>query len=89
MIRGVLEERAPNHVDEVRKMEFGKIDEYVELSRVLRMNEVANKNARSLTASIQEDVGVIRECPFIRKELSEQAQGLFFDIKTGVLNKVA
>jgi hypothetical protein len=36
-----------------------------------------------------DDVEWIRRSPYIRKELKERTQGMSFDIKTGLLKKIA
>jgi carbonic anhydrase len=38
--------------------------------------------------SVRYDLEVVRNSPYIRKELKDSARGFVFDIKTGLLNPV-
>lgn len=42
----------------------------------------------SLEQSVRDDINVLRESKFIRKELADRSVGFIYDLKTGQLNKV-
>ncbi|KAG7008631.1 hypothetical protein G7Y79_00005g017720 [Physcia stellaris] len=42
-----------------------------------------------LEQSVRDDLAVLRESPLVRKELAENAAGFVFDVKTGILSRVA
>jgi carbonic anhydrase len=42
----------------------------------------------SLEQSVRDDIAILKENPYIRKELADRAVGFVYDLKTGLLTPV-
>ena len=83
-VREMLRKRAPERAEEIEKMEFGEIKEYV-LRTADRSKNLANWLC-SVDASVREDVAFLKGQQFLSKET--EIVGYNLDVKTGLLTEV-
>lgn len=85
-VRKMLKERVPDKAAEIDQMKFGEILEYETSPPPDGYRMAMLTVRRSVDESIREDLKVLRESPYLSKDLN--ILGYSLDIHTGLLTEV-